>query len=92
VSPYYLIGAGRGAYLPSISSVNEGLKPTGTITTQFILRIPCTLILNPQTSPLVLQYGHGLLGLFFCFFLFSLYIIYMKINERPKLIYQMEMV
>jgi len=63
-SPYYLIGIGRGAYLPppSFRSNESSLNPTGKITTQFLLRIPCTLMKNPHAATLILQYGHGLFG------------------------------
>lgn len=38
--------------------------PTYQADTQpkFLIRIPCSLAQDPQTTPMILQYGHGLLG------------------------------
>ncbi len=34
----------------------------GDTQAHFLIRVPCSLAENPRTAPLILQYGHGLLG------------------------------
>jgi len=58
--PLYTDIDGPGARL---NFDGDGLaQANGTTEPEFIIRIPCSLAENPRQTPMVLQYGHGLLG------------------------------
>lgn len=50
--------------IPGGRLVFDGDEPAkqGTTTVQWMVRIPCSIAMDPQSGGRVLQYGHGLLG------------------------------